>query len=451
VGALRVKIKLPSNIKDLPQRQRVKIADELMKALDVAVPAKTTPDKEHNVWSRNDEPFLAQAEEELYELLVSSASNNMATLIAGLGLSNEAINISKAYSNDFKEYEDQLIKGKGKLPKLSELWELAKTKKQDFLKYIQGGSNWTKQKLRQVDLILKQQLPDYAKVAEEYAVRSAFIAKVRNTVDTEALEALGAYVDRFPKTIVASQKDSIVLTARESLYRPHVNTSIVVTEAELDADRARRTSNPTPQAYTILPLQPQEIRTVQNAEIRTADKLQEIAERHRKSVKQLVLQAINGRWSAQQLAQALFDNFADQNSDWRRVAITELAMASSDAFLAGCADGDTVWVQPVEGSCKHCKAYLEGRSFIVTSDPKLMGNDHAQEMQYVWVGKSNFGRTLASWLPCIPLHPNCRHRYQKVSRFYNTDAVGKPTLKPVNQLIQEERARRGLQPDPRLV
>ena len=447
-----MRIKLPSTIKDLPQTQRNRIVDELIKALDVQVEPVGIPNKEHNIWSRNDEPMLAQAEEELYELLTAPARDNMAILIAGLGLSNEHVNINKAYTNDFMEYEALMIKGKGskKLPKMSELWELAKTKRQDFLKYIQGGSNWAKKKLKQVNTILKQQLPDYAKVAEEYAVRSAFIAKIRSKADSEALETLGAYVDRFPTTVQASQKDNVVLTARERLYRPHDNTSLTITADELETDRARRASSPTVKQYKILPLQPQEVRTVQNAELRTADKLVEVAERHRKAIKQIVLQAINGRWSAQQLAQVLFDNFSDQNRDWRRVAITELAIASNDAYIAGCEDGDTVWVQPVEGSCKHCKTYLEGRSFIVTSDPKLMGTDHEQEMKYVWVGKSNFGRTLATWLPCIPLHPNCRHRYQKVSRFYDTSKPGKPTLKPASQLIQEERLRRGMVQDPKL-
>lgn len=163
-----------------------------------------------------------------------------------------------------------------------------------------------------------------------------------------------------------------------------------------------------------------------------------------------MLQAINGRWSAQKLAQELFNAFGDQNRDWRRVAITELAMASTDAFIAGCQDGDQVWVPPVAGSCKHCQKYLEGKTFTVTTDPAKMGHNYQQEMNYVWVGKTNYGRTVSTWVPCIPLHPNCRHRFHKVSRFYNVGDDGKPALKPVHQLIQEERLRRGLGLDPNL-
>jgi hypothetical protein len=440
---LRLKITLPSELKLLPSAKRSMIVDELMKALD----AKPTPsvDKEHNVWAPNDEPLMAAAEEELYEILIASATDNMAILMAALGLTDQRIDLGKAIDPDFYTYTSDLIKSDTKRTKLTDLWELAKTKRQGFMKYLQGGNNWSKQKLKEIEDILKQKLPNYGKIAEEYAVRAAFIAKIRDKADTEALETLGAYVDRFPSTIAAATKEGIQLTARpQRLPIDRENTSVVVTEAELGAARKEW------QQIKILPLQPQEIRTVENAELRTGAKLSEVSDRHRASIKQLILQAINGRWSAQQLAQALFDNFGDQNRDWRRVAITELAMASNDAFLAGCSEGDTVWIQPVEGSCKHCKQYLEGKSFTVTSDTKLMGHNHEQEMKYVWTGKTNFGRKVATYVPCVPLHPHCRHRYQKVSRFYSTDVTGKPTLKPVNQLIQEERARRGLPPDPNL-
>lgn len=442
---VRLKITIPSGVKELPNKQKASIIDELIHALDVKETAPTT--KEHNIWLRNEDVFLGEAEEELYESLSSVAMGNMATLIAGLGLSNETVDLSKAYSNDFIEYEDLLIKGIDKRSKLKDLWTLAKTKRQDFMKYIQDGSNWSKKKLKQIEDILKQKLPDYAKVAEEYAVRTAFIAKIRDKVDTEALDTLGAYVDHFPSTIIASQRDGVVLTIkqRDDILKPTPNTSIVVTEEELN--EARKEWKKT----KILPLLPQEVRTVENAQLRTADKLMEVADRHRKAIKQIVLQAINGRWSAQKLAQVLFDNFADQNRDWRRVAITELSMASNDAYLAGCAEGDTVWVQPVEGSCKHCKQYLEGKTFVVTSNPMLMGTTYTQEMEYVWVGKTNFGRTVATWIPCIPLHPNCRHRFQKMSRFYKVNEAGKPILRDVKELIQEERARRGMAPDPKLV
>lgn len=444
-------IHLPLKMKELSEEQRAVIVEEFSKALAVAPPlVKGIRKDEHNIWVRNDDELLGNAEEDLYEALVYPAMDSMASLIAALGLSDELVQIEKSLSPDYLAYEYDILKGRNARSKLSDLMELSKKKRQGFLKYLEGASNWTRKKLKEIDAILNQKLPDPDKLAEEYAVRAAFIAKVRDTADTEALQMTGAFVDRFPATIEAAKREGVALTAAKA---PIPNLDFTVTEDELNvalaearaARQAKVMNN-----HKILPLQPQEIKTVENAQLRTAEKISEVADRHKAAIKQVVLQAINGRWSSQKLAQALFDQFGDQNRDWRRVAITELAMASSDAYLAGCKDGDQVWVPPVEGSCKWCKLYLEGKTFTVTTDPNLMGHTYQQEMQYVWVGKTNYGRTTSTWIPCIPLHPNCRHRYHKISRFYKVGEDGKPVMKATKELIQEERARRGLPPDPNL-
>lgn len=439
---------LPLKMKELTEAQRAAVVEELSKAMGVAGPITymQAPEKEHNIWALNDNSMLADAEEELYHELVEPAFNNMAELIAALGLSNEHVEMTKSLGTEFMAYQEELIKSARRPNKLTELWNIAKRKRKDFIKYLQGQDNWSKQKLKQIDGILKQDLPNAEKVAEKYAVRAAFIAKIRNKQDTEALKATGAYVDRFPTTIKAARHEGVVLTAaKDPAIEVLANLSPTVTEAELDealrAARAKR--NLAMHNYEILPLQPQEIRTVENAEIRTADKIAEVAEKHRAGIKQVVLQAINGRWSAAKLAQMLFDKFGEQNRDWRRVAITELAMASSDAFLAGCEEGDQVTVNTVEGSCRYCKQYLEGRTFTVTHKAELMGTNYSDEMNYVWVGKTNYGRRVATYIPCIPLHPNCRHMWHKLSRFYSM-VDGKPTLRSLKDLINEERIRRGI-------
>jgi hypothetical protein len=425
VGALRLKITLPESLKDLPEAYKVRVVDEISKALG-STPMKDMQD-EKSIWTRNDEELLGEAEDDFYEELVGPSMDNMASLIAALGLTEEEVEFKKSFGEDYFEYEDTLIKAKDSgQHKMSDLIKLANSKRKDFLKYIQGGSNWAKSKLKEIDKILKQALPDYQKLAEKLSVRAAFIAKIRNKADAEALDTLGAYVDKFPETVTEAKHEGIVLNMRQKKAAEEAGLKV-----------------------KILQLQPQEVRTVENGALRTAEKLTEISDRHRAKVKQMVLQAINGRWSAQQLAQALFDAFGEENRDWRRVAITELAMASNDGFLAGCEEGDQVWVPPVAGACKHCIKYLEGKTFTVTHDPAKMGNTYSQEMQNVWVGKSNFGRTTATYIPCIPLHPNCRHRYHKLSRFYKV-VDGKPVLKTSAELIQEERAKRGLPPDENL-
>lgn len=412
-------IVLPKSLKELSNGHKLQILSELSKALSIK---QQVTGLERTMWTTNDEQLLGEAEDELYTILVNSSLENMATLIAGLGLSDEPYELQKAFSPEYLVFEDTLIKAfdNGK-HRISDMINLSKEKRKDFIKYLQDGSDWTKKKLKQIDDIMKQKLPDYAKLAEQFAIRAAFIAKIRSHADTEMLSTVGAFVDRFPSTIHAAKHEGLVLTLKEQ-------------------ERAKAEGK----KVKILPLQPQEVRAVEHAEMRAGDKIQEISDRHRTGVRQLIIQAQNERWSAQKLAQMLFDKFGEQNRDWRRVAITELAMASNDAFIAGCAEGTEVWIPPVAGACEYCQTMIEGKTFIVTSDV------NADPMKYIWVGKSNYGRKTKEWIPCVPLHPNCRHALHSISRFYKVNANGKPILKTTVELIQEERLKRGLGLDPNL-
>lgn len=411
---MQLNIQLPKTLQSLSNEHKLQIVYELQKALSLGDVKPQAVGLERTIWTTNDEKLLGEAEDELYEILANHSMDNMAELIAGLGLSEEV----QGYEDlDQDVLQKSLDNGKHKI---SDLIKLSNAKRKDFLKYIKDGTDWTRKKLKQIDDIMKQKLPDYEKLAEQFAVRSAFIAKIRSHADTEMLSTVGSFVDRFPSTIKASSHEGLVLTANE-LGRGKTGVKV-----------------------KILPLQPQEIRAVEHASIRAGDKLTEINDKHRAGVRQLIIQAQNERWSAQRLAQALFDKFGEQNRDWRRVAITELAMASNDAFVAGCSEGDELWVPPVQDSCNYCKKFIENKSFIVTT------NVDADPLKYIWVGKSNYGRTVKEWIPCVPLHPNCRHRLHKFSRFYKVNAEGKPVLKTTVELIQEERVRRGMGLDPNL-
>ena len=417
-------IVLPKTLQALSNDHKLQIVSELSKALNVKSPKASG--LERTVWATNDEQLLGEAEDELYEILVGPAMENMAELIAALDLSDEPVKLQKAFSLEFLAYEDQLFKSldNGK-HKLSDLINLSKTKRNAFTKLLQEGTEWTKAKLKQIDDIMKQKLPDYAKLAEQFSIRAAFIAKIRSHSDTEMLSTVGAFVDRFPSTIKAAEHEGLVLTLKEQ-------------------ERAKAEGR----KVKILPLQPQELRAVEHANLRAGEKIADVSDKHRKAIKQIIIYAINGRWTPQRLAQELFDKFGELNSDFRRIAITEMAMASSDAFLAGCSEGDTVICMVAPDACKYCKKLLEGKEFKVTNDLKLMGT--TQDFTHVWVGKSNFGRKAADYVPCIPLHPLCRCRYHTQSRFYKTDENGKQKLKTTVELIQEERIRRGLGLDPNL-
>lgn len=140
----------------------------------------------------------------------------------------------------------------------------------------------------------------------------------------------------------------------------------------------------------------------------------------RRAVALEVVDAAMAGESAALVAARLTDRFATLNRDWRRVAVTEVAAARSHGFLAGLPDGARVRWDAAPDACPHCRG-LHGREFTVRAAP---GDPWAE----VWAGKSNRGRALAARTregrergrderaaPTIPLHPNCRCRFVRVS------------------------------------
>lgn len=103
------------------------------------------------------------------------------------------------------------------------------------------------------------------------------------------------------------------------------------------------------------------------------------------------------------LAGDLTHQFGTLNRDARRLAITEIAFARNNGFLAGLKAGEQVEWFAAQDACTRCHA-LHGRRFTVSAGP-------ADPEKYVWVGKHAVGKEKS---PCIPLHPNCRCRWVKV-------------------------------------
>jgi len=424
----KLKIKLPKDIMSLPEKDRQEIVGVLAEAMRLPPVMKVTKagGDEHNMWSRNGDPLLAEAEDAFYEALVTPAQEMMADVFIALDLSLDGVDMEKSFSADYDAYIGLLKSKNNGKRRIQELIELNKAKRDKFLKYIQDANPFSKKQLKKLDELMRSKLPDYAKVAEDFMIRAGFLGKIRNEAEKQAFETAGAFIDRFPQTIEAAEKEGVVLTLR-------------------DKEKAKAEGR----KVMILPLTPQESRAVRHAELHCADKITEISERHRAGVRQLVIRAQKERWSAQKLAQELFDAYGEQNRDWRRVAITELAFATNDAYLSGVEEGETVVGMGAENACKYCKQLVIGKTFTVIHKlPKVM--DYKTEMQSVWVGKTNYGRKASEYIPAIPMHPNCRCRWHRISRFYKVGEDGKLVLKTTAELIQEERARRGLPPDPNL-
>jgi hypothetical protein len=97
-------------------------------------------------------------------------------------------------------------------------------------------------------------------------------------------------------------------------------------------------------------------------------------------------------------------------------------------------------------ACPHCKRLIIGKEFIIRSTPPER-ETYTTDTKEIWLGKSNYGRRVAEYVAAVPLHPNCRCRLHKISRFYNVGKDGKLELKSTAELINEERVRRGLAPD----
>jgi hypothetical protein len=137
----------------------------------------------------------------------------------------------------------------------------------------------------------------------------------------------------------------------------------------------------------------------------------------RRSVVRTLMQCRESGEGTRVLQQRLFDQFSEQNRDWRRLALTETAAAVAHGSLSA--------VNPEEGweaewvaaptACSQCSRW-NGRRFRVV-DASKPNKDGDTE---VWPGKTNQGRSASprtregrrrekheQWWPTQPCHPCC--------------------------------------------
>lgn len=169
------------------------------------------------------------------------------------------------------------------------------------------------------------------------------------------------------------------------------------------------------------------------ARLRCADAVTRVSEGVRMQLRQTIAQEVEqaslaGRpvWSTA-LQTRLQDDFAIQNRDWRRVALTESTEALNQGFVASQEPGQRLKrVEQYRGVCAWC-AKIDGREFEVV-DPAEPDKDGDTQ---VWVGKTNVGRSVAPrkrvgdllverepqeryWVSAGAQHPNCRGRWVPV-------------------------------------
>lgn len=117
------------------------------------------------------------------------------------------------------------------------------------------------------------------------------------------------------------------------------------------------------------------------------------------------------------LQRNLYSKFGQLNRDWRRVALTETAMAVSNGALSSVAPEDG-WMAEWSASTRACPACkrLKGQRFRVVAPDAANKNGQTQ----MWAGKTNVGRSAHRrradgtkrdpselWYPACPLHPHC--------------------------------------------
>lgn len=344
---------------------------------------------EDNIWEKNDDPYLANAEDEFTRILLEYTSDAIADLMSALGLTLEG-ELQKSW-----------------LRKIQKRLDPSKFRK--MLNYAkQAGKAWTVQQLNLIDQILKTKMPDWYEVAEQFMTQVGALAKVRHELQNRDIGLDEVVIKHLPKKLADASTKALVLQVK--------------TQKE-------------PEKIEIPPFSVQETTAISNAVIHCGNKVQEVTERQHADIRQLVIQALKERWTTSKLTQELLKRTGDYQRDWRRVALTEIAFATNDAYLAGCNEGDTVFVPVLAGSCKYCKSLLEGKTFKVLPEPPKELN-YDIEMHYVWPGKSNYGRRVSEYVPCVPLHPYCRHRWQRLGLFYKV-VDGKVVRKTREELRQE--------------
>lgn len=187
---------------------------------------------------------------------------------------------------------------------------------------------------------------------------------------------------------------------------------IGTTEAAADIER---TTPPTGGPPKMPPKTPPEKKLRANALLyaRTsaALKMREWADGMRDDVRWQVVRAIQEGVSPDVLAQRLEARWEHYGQNFQMIAVTELNDAFNSGYLLSLPEGSYVTVPPINDDrvCPACKELLEGKVFEVLHHPPVHLTRQVLETA-LWPGKSNIGRKREDWVPCVGLHPNCRHR-----------------------------------------
>ncbi len=154
------------------------------------------------------------------------------------------------------------------------------------------------------------------------------------------------------------------------------------------------------------------------ADVHTGELLQDVTTRSRKKIVERLMEGYKHKMSSKDLEEALFQDFADLNKDWRRIVETETASNFNNGYLtselAARKDKKPVFMMGISGAgaCAWCAGHVDGQIFALVDSPPATGETvtiDGTEYIAIWPGKSNYGRTRANWWVAAGVqHPHCR-------------------------------------------
>lgn len=168
------------------------------------------------------------------------------------------------------------------------------------------------------------------------------------------------------------------------------------------------------------------------------------------SVRDEVTGAVQANTPPQELSRKLFDRFGEANLDWRRIALTETAIAVNNGYIASLPEWTIVVGDSSIDACEWCLKFIHNRAFRSLTEAPTPANGEffskEQSDNYLWPGKTNIGRSRYPrrqdgsarephelWHPCIPAHPHCRCRARRMIESVETIQPGTNLVIPKSQ------------------
>jgi hypothetical protein len=328
----------------------------------------------------------------------------------GLGASPEALH----FDSDGMHSPEPLGKGitidlsKGAHDDLMRYKYLPKS----VIKYLRDGKAWTAAELAEIEKLLRKGLAKNATLADRYIIKADALAALMSAFDRAGRKLPQIFMPELPVTV----------SARKQMPAPQPGK-----EYRLRADKGAPDQ-------PVLPMTNLEEEAIKWAQLHAGEKIATQNQYVIQKVRSLVIEARRGRWTPDELRQALLNQLGEFNRDWRRIAITELAECMSNGYLATLKEGDWVIGQSDGTACEWCREHIHGKVFKVVRAP-------GDPWREVWIGKTNYGRRKKDWIPCIPAHPNCRCRWQWFNpKFMKVTPDGRIDLKTPEEILMERQA-----------